>query len=465
MSASFGSSTKKGKTNQQQDPWEPTIPYLTNYLQGVGEFGAATPPGATPGQTEAFNNLSNFYGQGNPYADQISNLANETATGVPSQAGIVTDAYDTTKSALLPYANGSMLDFKNNPYIQDMLTQVGTDAANRENSRFAGAGRDLSAMNSRATASGVTSATTPILAQLYNQGQDRQMLAANQLQAAGNQTATTAQGLDQAALTGRAAAIPMFDQALASQSWGPENQFNLEQIFKNLPATDLATMGSLLFPAAQLGQQQQGTSKESGTSFGFGAKLLSDERLKENLTKVGMLADGTPIYSFNYKGEDTTRIGVSAQDMEHINPDAVTEYDTGNGQSVKYVDYGKATERSAGLLNQDQGMPKTAEEMGAATRSIAGPQAPSPLAEQPSGPPPGQPGPAGGPEGLAGMPPGMPGAPGGGGPAAGLLAQLQMAGLPPKMAGGPPAPGGQPMIPGRPGTGPLLPEQMMRYAA
>lgn len=445
MSMSFGKTSKKGSTNQQQDPWEPVIPYLTDYLSQVGNLGEG---GATAGQTDAYNKLSGIYAQGNPNAGKIEGLANETLAGVPSQSGTVTDAYGSVKSALTPYVNGENLDFANNPYIQGLLTQVGDDAAQRVNAQFAGAGRDMSGMNSLAGSRGVAQATTPILAQLFNQAQDRQLQATNQLMGAANTTATTAQGLDQAALTAKAAGIPMLDQALAAQTWGPENQFNLEQIFKDLPAGDLANLGSLLFPAAQLGQQQQGTSKESGTSFGFGAKLLSDERMKENLKKVGMLADGTPIYSFTYKGEDTTRIGVSAQDMEEINPDAVTEYGLEGGGSVKYVDYGKATERSAGLLNDNSDVPQTAEAMGQATRAMAGPQAPSPLAGDPSG----------GPQGGPGMPP--PGMPGGGQPAPGMNPGAQMSGLPPRPGMMPP-----PGMPARPGTGPMLQEQLMRYAA
>lgn len=449
MSLSFGSTKKKEKSNQQQDPWEPTIPYLTDYLAQVGQLGNG---GATAGQTDAYNQLSGLYGGGNPFSQQITNIANETAQGVPSMAGTVTDNFQTSRDALMPYVSGQNLDLSNNKYLQDMLTQVGSDAQNRVNAQFAGAGRDLSGMNQQSVGRGVTQAQLPLLLQQFNQEQQNQINAANQLTGNANSAATTAQGLNQASLAGKASALPMFDAALASQTWGPENQFNLEQIFKDLPAGDLANLGSLLFPVAQLGQQQEGTSKGSSSSFGFGAKLLSDERMKENLKKVGALADGTPIYSFTYKGEDTTRIGVSAQDMEEINPDAVSEYGMEDGGSVKYVDYGKATERSAGILNGATPPPRTAEDMGAATRAIAGPYAPSPLAVAPSGPPPGAP------------PPGMPGAgpamPGGGAPMGGMNPGAQMAGLPPRPGMMPP-----PGIPGRPGAGPMLQEEMLRYAA
>ncbi len=205
MSMSFGKTSKKGSTNQQQDPWEPVIPYLTDYLSQVGNLGEG---GATAGQTDAYNKLSGIYAQGNPNAGKIEGLANETLAGVPSQSGTVTDAYGSVKSALTPYVNGENLDFANNPYIQGLLTQVGDDAAQRVNAQFAGAGRDMSGMNSLAGSRGVAQATTPILAQLFNQAQDRQLQATNQLMGAANTTATTAQGLDQAALTAKAHSVP-----------------------------------------------------------------------------------------------------------------------------------------------------------------------------------------------------------------------------------------------------------------
>lgn len=356
MSFSFGSSTKKGSSNQKQEPWAPTIPYLTDYLGQIGALGGGE-LGATTGQTEAFNNLNQLYSQGNPFTGQITELANDTAAGVPSQAGMIADAYSGYQDAVTPYARGDFLDFESNPYMRGMLDEVRNDAYNRVNAMWQGAGRDPSgnALGVQSIARGITQAELPLLLNQFNQQQANQLNAATGLLQGGTAAAQGIQGLDQAALTARGAALPMFDQALASMTWGPENQFNLEQIFKDLPAQDLATLGGLLLPVAQLGQQQQGTTKEKGSSFGFGAKLLSDEKFKEGMEPVGWLADGTPIYRFSYKGEDTIRIGVKAQDLDGT--DAVSEYGMGDGQSVKYVDMGRATDRSAKMMSAMGGIP------------------------------------------------------------------------------------------------------------
>ena len=361
MSFSFGNSKQKTNSNQKQDPWAPTIPYLESYLGQVGNLGNLGTPGATPGQTEAFTNLADVYGSGNPFADQIGSLASDTLTGVPSQSGAAQEAYGNLQNTLNPYVSGEFLDVGSNPYMQGLLDTVGNQITERINSMYAGAGRDLSGINQQAIARGLSEGQLPILFNQFNQQQQNQLAAAGQLADAGLTTAQISQGLDQAALAGRATGVPVAEAALGAQTWGPENLFNLEQIFKDLPAQDLSTIGSLLFPAAQLGQQQQGSSTTKGSSFGFGAKLLSDERMKEDLQEIGQLADGTKIYRFKYKGEDTTRIGLTAQDVEETMPEAVQEVVPGGeggptgGAPVKYVDMDLATRRSADLMRGPMG--------------------------------------------------------------------------------------------------------------
>ena len=65
--------------------------------------------------------------------------------------------------------------------------------------------------------------------------------------------------------------------------------------------------------------------------------LTSDIRVKENISQVGSLDNGLPVYLFNYKGNKTPQIGLMAQDVEKVNKDAVVEID-----GIKRVYYGKA---------------------------------------------------------------------------------------------------------------------------
>ncbi len=93
---------------------------------------------------------------------------------------------------------------------------------------------------------------------------------------------------------------------------------------------------------AQYSGLLKGVSDLGGAAAG--AFMFSDERIKENKDEVGSLHDGTPVYSYNYIGDETPRIGLMAQDVEKTRPDAVREFG-----GIKAVDYDKATARSRAM--------------------------------------------------------------------------------------------------------------------
>jgi hypothetical protein len=65
---------------------------------------------------------------------------------------------------------------------------------------------------------------------------------------------------------------------------------------------------------------------------------FSDRRIKQNISKVGVLDNGLPVYSFQYIWGGPQQIGLMAQDVEKVNPSAVVENDAG----VKMVNYSEA---------------------------------------------------------------------------------------------------------------------------
>lgn len=81
-----------------------------------------------------------------------------------------------------------------------------------------------------------------------------------------------------------------------------------------------------------------------GGGLNLAGSLFSDERLKEAIEPVGELYDGTNVYRYRYKGDDTPRIGVMAQEVEQNNPDAVSEFG-----GYRAVNYERATDLSAAL--------------------------------------------------------------------------------------------------------------------
>jgi hypothetical protein len=67
------------------------------------------------------------------------------------------------------------------------------------------------------------------------------------------------------------------------------------------------------------------------------AMSASDKRVKKDVKKIGKTNGGLPIYTFKYKGEDKTQMGVMAQDVEKKQPKAAATAPSG----IKMVNYSK----------------------------------------------------------------------------------------------------------------------------
>ena len=98
----------------------------------------------------------------------------------------------------------------------------------------------------------------------------------------------------------------MYDNLYNSQV----NQFKAQQQAKQNMASGLLGLGT----------------NAGLTAAGF---LLSDVRIKENLRPVGQLFNGLTVYAFNFPGEETTRLGLAAQEVQQVLPEAVSESSEG----------------------------------------------------------------------------------------------------------------------------------------
>lgn len=91
------------------------------------------------------------------------------------------------------------------------------------------------------------------------------------------------------------------------------------------------TYADLAKAQAQLNQQSSaGLGSFAGSIFGaagaaggFGALFSSDRRLKKGITRVGTLANGIPVYSFEYIWGGGQQVGVMADEVEKVLPEAV----------------------------------------------------------------------------------------------------------------------------------------------
>ena len=288
-----------------------------------------------------------------------------------AQAGNIQSTLDAYKSQLNPYASGSLIG--NNTALQGQLDTVSNDIMSRVNSMYAGAGRDMSGANLNSLSRGIMEGTAPILANQYNQDVQNQLAAAGQLYGAGNTTAGLLSGLTQQDLANRSAGIEASTMAQQAKDSAANQLLNIEQQRRSIPVQNYSNLLGTIAPVAQaFGTTNQTTTGSQSTgnqilggvlgglglagklgAFGSGGWLLgsggsgllgglgsalpllfSDERLKENIQKVGKLDDGTKVYSYNYKGDVTPTIGVMAQEVAKTNPSAV--YNVGGVLAVDY---------------------------------------------------------------------------------------------------------------------------------
>jgi hypothetical protein len=192
------------------------------------------------------------------------------------------------------------------------------------------------------------------IGQMEQQGY--QNAAANYMAGLG-QTGQMAQQLANLGLGGQQAGLAGA-QAIGEAGTIPYNIAQAEDAakygqFAQGQAYPIQMLGFLANMASGLGAGQGGTTSttQPGPSpfsqlLGFGTAIAglpwSDRRLKENVERVGETYDGQPIYSYNYKGDQTPQIGLMAQEVEKHHPDAV-----GLAGGFKTVDYKRATQDAA----------------------------------------------------------------------------------------------------------------------
>jgi hypothetical protein len=242
-----------------------------------------------------------------------------------------------------------------NPYIQSVINptltalqqQQGQERSNLASNaiRSGGFGGDRLGLEranlARQQTLGTAQAISPLFAQGYQQAvntaQGQQGVVAADLarrMQAGQQYAALGTGAQGAALQGAAAQMQAGQQEQATQQadlTAKYQQFLQERGFPYQQAQFLANI------AMGTGALSGSTTTTTGPSSFF-----SDRRLKEDVRVVGKTSDGQPIYTYKYKGDPQTHMGLMAQDVEKKHPEAV-----GLAGGYKTVDYEKATDDSA----------------------------------------------------------------------------------------------------------------------
>jgi hypothetical protein len=279
---------------------------------------------------------------------------------------------------------GNYLDPSKNPWLQADL-QAGYNTQDRQfnnvqtpamRSQFEGSGRNLGgadmgtyqeALNN--LNQGQSNATAHAMESAYDSERGRQMQTQSML--------PSFQGMDLQRINAMGQAgqgIDDYTQALIKDAM---TRYNYNATAQPNYFSDAASRYLAAYPGGTTTGNGSGTSTGSGytrfmapsnpTASGIGAGLagagtiaqflpflsggggggmFSDERLKEEIRPVGKLRDGQNVYSYRYKGDPRTQIGLLAQEVERVHPDAVTTHPSG----YKMVDYGRATAPAGGLM-------------------------------------------------------------------------------------------------------------------
>jgi Chaperone of endosialidase len=352
------SSQQQTQTQQSAvtNPYAPSIPLLTNDASIAGGINTAE----TPAQEAALQALqtesSAIPDISQPATGAVLNNLNANTSGTQGMLGSEVSNYLNNTN---PLATNTDLNPYDTPGFAQGIAAMNTGIGQNITSQFAGAGRDPSgnAAASKAIALGEAQADAPVVASQYNSNvQNLENANAGQSSAVNSgasgisseQLATLAQQLQ--GLTGGASLPGILTQP-------GQTELTTANTAYGTPWTNLSPS---LAAAGQIGGMG-GTSSGTGTStttspaitniLGLltgaagiaGAVAKSDARLKENIKHVGDLHDGQRVHQFNWKDDPkkTPHIGLLAQEVERVRPDAVHEL-----RGVKHVDYAKATENS-----------------------------------------------------------------------------------------------------------------------
>lgn len=154
--------------------------------------------------------------------------------------------------------------------------------------------------------------------------------------------------LNQLALTGRQQA---FSEALATRNQ-PINEITallsgsqVSNPASMSSATPQTSVGGVDYSGlVQQNYQNKLAAYQSGMGGLFGlagslgsAAIMSDRRLKTEIKRVGTLDNGLPVYSYRYKAGGATHLGLMADEVEKLHPEAVVEGHNGF-KAVRYAE-------------------------------------------------------------------------------------------------------------------------------
>jgi hypothetical protein len=385
----MGSSTQETSKNENTTPWAPQAAALTDaFGKAQTAYGQASQAKAptdfvaqfTPDQLGVFKSMLG-YGTGTSTAGTSATGGALQTAGTNATQGALSGLtnYDPTKlnntqsisDAANQYVSGQNIDAQvNNAMLNARqtardVTLPGIDQAaagsGNANSSRAGIAQGLV---ERGLAQQSADLGASLRSQAYQQGLQlaSNNANANNTNSLGALTGAAGAGTNAANSGVNASSSAINDQkglydlatggASGEQQAQQANLDNQNAQFQSGTQSPYAALQGLMsiIGSNNWGGQTTGSSTTTKTPSAFetiggllgagasAAKLFSDERLKTDIKRVGTLDNGLPVYTFRYRGTSKIQMGVMAQDVERVKPDAVEDFG-----SYMIVDYEKAT--------------------------------------------------------------------------------------------------------------------------
>lgn len=280
-------------TTQNNSPYAPAQPLID---QGLRDAGQMYDDGGFVVRPYEGNIVAGY----DPLRQSAYNSAGGVTAGNLAAIGASRDALTNAMDPTVPDAVRSNV-------IEGIMPSI--------NSTFAGSGMTGSSLHAQNLAKGLSSG----LANVEDQYQRRSMAAAGMMPGMTN----AANG-----------AVSWLDGIGGGMQSHQQNTINADvlrdQQMQTAESDALRDYLSLVTGAgSQFGVQSATTSQSAGPLGILGAGLqvlpfLSDRRAKEDVRRVGQTDEGLPVYVYRYKGGSRYHMGVMADEVEAVNPSAVT---------------------------------------------------------------------------------------------------------------------------------------------
>lgn len=285
---------------------------MSSGFKAVGKLLGAGNAGTSPYQSESniLNYLQNY--NTSNYDNTVQNLLNNAynMSQNVSNAGNYTYSIDGSDEARKRAENATYQAYTN--HLKPQFAQQTDDLETRLQNQGITVGSD---------------AYNRAMTNLQNNQNNAYKQAAYQSVLNGQNAFT--QSLNNSALAanfGNSAKNNYLSQIISQLQLGRSGYDNAMNIYNIQHGSDSRIAGA---KQSNADAQIQAGRDALGTAAQVGMMLFSDARLKENLKAVGKLDNGLTVYCFNFKGNPIPQIGLLAQEVRNVMPEAVFKDENG----------------------------------------------------------------------------------------------------------------------------------------